>query len=152
MTNVGNTYLVPDTLEPDLNRVQAYWDGLKRGENSIPFWDDVKFSLRARLAREAVLVEVFENPQRFRFDIVGEDVARRYGEAFTGKFSNEIAARSPLDDFTGQCRATVERGAPTYYRHEPKPQANDGYARMILPLWGNGRIEMLLAAVAPSAS
>jgi hypothetical protein len=151
MTRAVNTFLVPDTLEPDLNRVRAYWDGLKRGGNDIPFWDDVKFSLRARLAREAVLMEVFENPQRFRFDIVGEDVVRRYGKIITGMFSDEIDARVPLDEFTTQCRATVEGRVPTYYRKAPsgKPEQNGGYSRLILPLWGNGRIEMLLAAIDP---
>jgi hypothetical protein len=151
MTRAVNTFLVPDTLEPDLNRVRAYWDGLKRGGNDIPFWDDVKFSLRARLAREAVLMEVFENPQRFRFDIVGEDVVRRYGKTITGMFSDEIDARVPLDEFTTQCRATVEGRVPTYYRKVPsgKPEQNGGYSRLILPLWGNGRIEMLLAAIGP---
>jgi hypothetical protein len=90
---------------------------LKCGENDIPFWDDVKFSLRTRLAREALLVEVFENPQRFRFDIVGEDITNRYGKAISGRFSDEIDLSAPLEQFTSQCRATVERRIPTYYRH-----------------------------------
>jgi hypothetical protein len=125
---------------------------LKRGGNDIPFWDDVKFSLQARLAREAVLVEAFEDPLRFRFDIVGADIVHQYGEAIAGKFSDEIEARAPLDQFTAQCRTTVERRIPTYFRHAAagEPQRKDGYARLILPLWGNGRIEMLLAAIAPS--
>jgi hypothetical protein len=61
MTSDGGTFLLPDQLETDLDRVQAYWNGLKRGDNEIPFWDDVKFSTRARLARGVVLLEVFEN-------------------------------------------------------------------------------------------
>jgi len=151
MAGGAQTFLMPDTLEPDLRRVQAYWNGLKRGENDIPFWDDVKFSLRSRLAREAVLVEALATPPRFRFDIVGEDVTQRYGEAIAGKFSDEIDPRVPLDAFTAQCRATIERRGPTYHRHAAggKPQEKSGYARLILPLWGNGRIEMLLAAIAP---
>jgi hypothetical protein len=153
MMGAVGSFPLPDTLEPDLNRVCAYWQSLKRGENDIPFWDDVKFSLRARLAREALLIEVFENPQRFRFDIVGEDVVRRYGKAFSGMFSDEIDARMPLDEFTTQCRTTVERRVPTYYRKAPsdKPEQDGGYSRLILPLWGNGRIEMLLAAIASSS-
>ena len=85
-------------------------------ENNIPFWDDLKFSLRTRLAREALLIEVFENPQRFHFDVVGEDVTNRYGKAISGTFSDEIDLSAPLEEFTGQCRATVERRIPTYYR------------------------------------
>ena len=81
MTSEGGTYLLPDRLEPDLDRVRAYWNGLKRGDNDIPFWDDVKFSMKARLARDVLLIEAFENPLRFRFDLVGDDITQRYGTA-----------------------------------------------------------------------
>jgi len=50
----------------------------------------------------------------------------------------------PIDELTNQCRATVERRAPTYFRHAPA--GGTGYSRLILPLWGNGRIEMLIGA------
>src|SRR5208282_3380160 len=119
MTSNGGTYLLPDRLEPDLVRVQAYWNDLKRGENDIPFWDDVMFSMRARLARDVLLIEAFENPLRFRFDLVGDDITQRYGAAITGKFSDEIDLSAPMDELTNQCRATVERREPTYFRYAP---------------------------------
>jgi hypothetical protein len=142
-------YSVPLTLEPELVRVHEYWQGLKRGANDIPFWDDLKISLQTRLAQETVLIEVFENPQRFRFDMVGEDVTKRYGKAFNGKFADEIDPHEPLNEFESQCRTTVERRAPTYYRNGPTNKGADDnvYSRLILPLWGNGRVEMLLGAV-----
>jgi hypothetical protein len=152
MTSDGGTYLLPDRLEPDLDRVRAYWNGLKRGDNDIPFWDDVKFSMKARLARDVLLIEAFENPLRFRFDLVGDDITQRYGTAIIGKFSDEIHLHPPIDELTSQCRATVERRAPTYFRCVPskKPQATGevGYSRLILPLWGGARVEMMLGAVA----
>ena len=152
MTSDGGTYLLPDRLEPDLDRARAYWNGLKRGGNDIPFWDDVKFSMQARLARDVIVLEAFENPLRFRLDLVGDDITHRYGAAITGKFSDEIDLHPPIDELTRQCVATVECRAPTYFRHapagKPPPEGGAGYSRLILPLWGNGRIEMLLGAVA----
>ncbi len=149
--NNGGTYLLPDQLESELDRVHAYWNGLKRGGNDIPFWDDVKFSMQSRLARDIIVIEVFDNPLRFRFDLVGDDIVRHYGAAITGKFSDEIDPHRPFDELAAQCQATVERRAPTYFRHPPaggvSPAAGAGYSRMILPLWGNGRIEMLIGAV-----
>jgi hypothetical protein len=145
MMSEGGTFLLPDRLEPDLERVQAYWNRLKRGDNDIPFWDDVKFSMQARLAREVMLIEVFENPLRFRFDLVGEDLTRRYGAAVVGKFTDEVDLRPPLDQLTGQCVATVERRAPTYFLHAAAG-GGTGYSRLVLPLWGNGHIEMLIGA------
>ena len=144
-------YSLPDELEPDLSRVHAYWNGLKRGANDIPFWDDVKFSLRSRLGRESMLIDVFENPLRFRFDLIGADLTERYGGTIDNKFFGEIDLHAPFDELTLQCQATVEGCAPTYYYQTAVRKGDTehpaGYARLLLPLWGNGRIEMLLGAV-----
>jgi hypothetical protein len=151
MTGDVRNYSLPDELEPDLSRVQAYWIGLKRGANDIPFWDDVKFSLQSRLGRESMLIGVFDNPLRFRFDLMGADLTEWYGEATGNRFLDEIQLHAPFDELIRQCRATVEGGAPTYYRRTAAGQGGadhpGGYARLLLPLWGNCRIEMLLGAV-----
>ena len=146
-------FSLPDELGPDLTRIQAYWNGLKRGANDIPFWDDVKVTLRSRLGRESMLIDVFENPLRFRFDIMGTDLAEWYGEATGNRFLDEVELRAPFDELASQCRATVEGRAPTYCRRQVAGKGGakglGGYARLLLPLWGNGRIEMLLGAVVP---
>jgi hypothetical protein len=156
MTSHGGTYLLPDHLEPELDRVRGYWHGLKRSDNDIPFGDDVKFSVHGRLARDVVLIETFGDPPRFRFDLVGDDIVQRYGAAIAGKFSDEIELHPPLDELTGQCGATIERRAPTYFRRAATDMTTagrvTGYSRLILPLWGNGRIEMLICAVVSSAA
>jgi hypothetical protein len=144
MTSAGETFLLPDRLEPELERIQAYWNSLKRGENNIPFWDDVKFSTLTQLSRDVMLIEAFEGPPRFRFDLVGDDITQRYGTAINGKFTDEVDLHAPIDRLTDQCRVTVERGVPTWFRHAG---ADGGaYSRLVLPLWGNGYIEMLIAA------
>jgi hypothetical protein len=143
MISEGGAFALPDLLEPDLERVQAYWNGLKRGENSMPFWDDVKLSTQAPLADHIMMIAAFENPLRFRFDLVGEDVTRRYGATIAGKFTDEVHPHPPIDRVTEQCLATVERGAPTYFCHTA---GGANYSRLILPLWGNGHVEMLIAA------
>jgi hypothetical protein len=149
-------YSLPDELEPDLTHIRAYWNGLKRGSNDIPFWDDVKFSLRSRLGRESMLIDVFENPLRFRFDLIGTDLTDWYGKAIANKFLDEIEPRAPFDDLIRQSKATVEGCAPTYYCQAAAgkrvAEHPGGYARLLLPLWGNGRIEMLLGAVVPSTA
>ena len=40
----ANPFPLPATLKPLLQRVLSYWDDLKRGENAIPFSDDVNLS------------------------------------------------------------------------------------------------------------
>jgi osmotically-inducible protein OsmY len=149
LTGGARSYSLPAELEPDLARIQAYWNGLKRGENDIPFWDDVKLSLRSRLGRESMLIDVFENPLRFRFNLMGADVANWYGGTPGNSFLDEIDLHAPFNELTLQCKAAVESCAPTYYFQTGNADAghSDGYARLLLPLWGNGRIEMLLGAV-----
>jgi hypothetical protein len=152
MTEEVRSYSLPDKLEPDLSRVHAYWSGLKRGANDVPFWDDVKFSMRSRLGRESMLIDVFENPLRFRFDLIGTDLIEWYGETIGNKFLGEIDLHAPFDELTLHCQATVEGRAPTYCQTAVRNSDAEhpvGYARLLLPLWGNGRIEMLLGAVVP---
>jgi len=149
-------FSLPGDLGPDLTRIQAYWNGLKRGSNDIPFWDDVKFSLRSRLGRESMLIDVFESPIRFRFDLIGEDLTDWYGETIGNRFLDEVELRAPFDDLIQQSKTSVERRAPTYYRQAGAGKGDaghpGGYARLLLPLWGNGRIEMLLGAVVPNTA
>ena len=47
---MSNPFSLPAKLSPDLARVRDYWDGLKRGENKIPFADDVNLSGLSRFA------------------------------------------------------------------------------------------------------
>jgi hypothetical protein len=145
MTNEGGAFALPDRLEPDLERAHAYWNGLKRGDNDIPFWDDVKFSMQARLARELMIIEAFENPLRFRFDLVGDDLTRRYGAGLAGRFTDEVDIHPPIDSLTDQCRATVGLRVPTYFQHLSTDHGTS-YSRLVLPLWGSGHIEMLIGA------
>ncbi len=51
-----------------------------------------------------------------------------------------MALDGRLKFLRAQASATVEARAPTFYR-------GAGYARMLLPMWGDGRIGMLLGAL-----
>lgn len=134
-------FSLPDDLSPAIARIRAYWQGLKRADNDMPFWDDVKLSALGDQADNALLIDAFEKPERFRFNTVGEELTRRYGEPLNGKFLDEIALRDPFGFMRAQCSATVEMRAPTYYE-------SGTASRLVLPMWGEGHISMLLGAVA----
>jgi hypothetical protein len=133
-------FSLPAKLSADLAGVKAYWEGLKRAGNEMPFWDDVKPSALGERAGTVVLIDVFEKPERFRFNVLGKALAQRYGEPLASKFLEELTLRDPFDYLLAQCSATVEARAPTYYE-------SGGVARLLLPMWGDGRIGMLLGAV-----
>lgn len=143
---------LPKALDPDLDRVRAYWDSLKRGEADMPFWDDVKISSLADLADAVMLIDVLGEPVRFRLNFAGRRVIDRYGEAINGRFLDELDRRSPLEYLLAQCSATVESRQPTFYRHAAGRTRSVGapspYSRLLLPMWGDGHIGMLLAAFA----
>jgi hypothetical protein len=145
-------YSVPSRLEAELARVRAYWEELKRGEAGMPFWDDVNLAALPDLSGRLMLIDVFDKPLRFRFGIVGEQLKARYRADVAGRFSDEIEIRHPFQYLNSQGLATIESRAPTYYRHDVGERggsrATEGYSRLILPLWGDGRIGMLFEAVA----
>lgn len=139
MTKVPHPFAPPEKLSSEVGRVRAYWDGLKRGENAVPFADDVKLSALPGFESRLVLVDVFEKPQRFRLNIVGGDIRDWYGADLAGKFVDEIEAKGPLAYFIAQASATVEAAKPTYH--------HDGFERLLLPLWGGGYVSTLLGTI-----
>jgi hypothetical protein len=136
----------PRTLGPGLERVFDHWNALKRGAADIPFSDDMKIGSLPALASRLLLIDVFEKPERFRIDYLGDEIAGDGRGAAPGRFIDEIALRPPFDYLRSQASATVERGAPTWFRGEA-PGSGEGYGRLLLPLWGDGRISMLLGAI-----
>jgi hypothetical protein len=134
---------LPDKLERDLARVLSYWQGLRRAENSMPFWDDLKLSALADLPVPTLLVDVFASPERFRFNYLASELAQKSGEGLLHTFADDVELRDPFAFLRAQCSATVEARMPTYYRGGAAP----AFARLLLPMWGDGRISMLLGAV-----
>jgi hypothetical protein len=139
MTTPSQPFALPEQLSSELGRVRDYWGGLKRGENAVPFADDVKLSALPGFQSRLVLVDVFARPQRFRLNIVGSDIRDWYGADLAGQFVDEIEAKGPLEYFIAQASTTAEAAAPTYHR--------DGFVRLLLPLWGGGYVSMLLGTI-----
>ena len=150
--NTSTPFALPRKLEPDLARVREYWEGLKRGDADVPFWDDVNLSTVPTLSGRLMLIEVFDKPVRFRLGMLGEELKERHGGDVLGKFLDEIDVRAPLQYLNSQSSAAVESCAPAYYRHglarRSGSRTTDAYSRLLLPMWGDGRIGMLLGGVA----
>jgi hypothetical protein len=145
MQSISRPYSLPQHLEPNLTRVLAYWEGLKRGEANMPFWDDMNISALPDLLDRLMLIDVFNKPIRFRLAIVGDAIKAQHGGEVVGKFLDELEVHDPLSYLNSQSSATVESRAPTYYR---SPEAGrGGYSRLLLPMWGDGHVGMLLGAI-----
>jgi hypothetical protein len=140
---------IPTKLSSGFRRILAYWQNLRRGENSVPFSDDVQLSSLPELADRLMLLDVFDNPQRFRFSLVGKQIESRYGPELAGKFLDHIDAKVPFEFLSAQASATVEARTPTFFSNRTATGGGRhvGYGRLLLPLWGGGRVGMILGAV-----
>ncbi|WP_293677426.1 hypothetical protein [uncultured Phenylobacterium sp.] len=136
-------FTVPARLAPDLARVHAYWRGLLRGAATMPFWDDAKLSDLPDLTARLFLIDAFQDPERFRFAQVGAAIG---GQELEGRFLDETDLANPFAFLRAQCSVTIECAGPTCFRAE-EAGAREPYSRLLLPMWGDGRISMLLGAV-----
>ena len=136
----SHPFPLPDTLPRDLAAVHATWRTLRRGGNEIPFSDDLDPAALRKVAGQVLLLDVFDKPERFRFSHIAGDLLLAQETALSGKFIDEVDLAAPLAFLRAQASATVEARAPTCYAHMTG-------ARILLPMWGDGRVSLLLGAV-----
>lgn len=142
-----------EAMGADLVRAQNHWQRLMRGENSVPFADDINLAALSVFKHSTVLLQVFYEPTRFRVEIAGRRVEDQCDDPIAGKFLDEIRLRPPLDALPAQCRRAIDTRSPSYWRHEPAAGSKaPEYARLILPFWENGRVDKLLVAISPGQS
>jgi hypothetical protein len=142
MTSSGTFTPIPGDLDPALRQILTYWEGLRRADNSMPFWDDVNLSVLPEAAGRLLLLDAFAAPERFRINTIGPDLAAEQSTSLRSKFIDDLALSGQLQDLRAQATATIAARAPTFHR-------GAGFSRILLPMWGDGHIGMLLGAVDP---
>jgi hypothetical protein len=150
MVLAAQPFPLPRKLSPALASAYRHWKALIRAENAMPFSDDISLLRLGKLAPNLLLIDVFSAPQRFRFNHLGEKTIAKLGADMSGKFADELDLHEPLNYFLAQASATVEAAAPTIYASSPprpKKTRRGGYSRILLPAWGNGRVDLLLGAI-----
>jgi hypothetical protein len=115
----------------DDHPIWAAWS-LRRRENEMPFWDDVKLLASPDLIGRPMLIDVFANTKRFRFSFVGAALSHWSKDSVAGKFADEIELRTPFDYFRSQCSATVEGRRPTFF-HRRYGEVS-AFSRLLLPM------------------
>ncbi len=146
MSKPANPFALPDSLQGELARVHAKWEDLRRAGNTIPFWDDLNPATMSAESGRLLLLDVFEKPERFRFTFADPNLMPSQEVALSGKFIDDVALGDNFAFLRAQASATVEARAPTYYRCGSRG-LSPGFARLLLPMWGDGRINMLLGSV-----
>ena len=85
-------FALPENLPSTLAPIYEYWKTLIRGENTMPFSDDVNLSQLSELSDNLILVDVFAEPQRFRFNYLGKQLVRQLGSNIKDRFADELGA------------------------------------------------------------
>ncbi len=145
MKHSSHPFCLPHTLDTDLARIEAYWRGLLRGVAEMPFADDLDLNALPELREQLLVIEVFAEPERLRFDIVGEAIG---APEIVGRFADEFEPKTPFEFLRAQASATLECAAPTFFKHDEGAAASGrGYSRLLLPMWGDGHISLVLGAI-----
>lgn len=143
---VMHPYSAPRSLPPRLERARAYWLSLIRRGAPMPFWDDLSPADMGNIVDDVFTLEVFDKPERFRFALVGEGLEAGGVRDLEGAFLGEGPLASPFDFLLSQASATVEAARPTLHRSAAPGRC----ARLLLPMWGDGRVGLLLGVIDPS--
>ncbi len=148
MAEPTQPFPLPRKLPSGLASVHRYWQSLVRGENAIPFSDDVNLSQLPELSADLMLIDVFAGPQRFRFNRLGKNIISAFGSDITGQFADQLDLHKPFDYLLSQASAAVEGQLPTFYSDGPAEGGDEaGCSRILLPTWGNGQVNLLLGAI-----
>jgi hypothetical protein len=137
-----NPLTIRDNLDLDLEGAVALWNQLRRAENNMPFSDDLKFSDLSRLSAKPFVLSVFASPERFRFEFLHKNLQ---GAATAGRFVDEMPPEKYFSYLRAQSSATLEAAEPTFLRISE--DFGRSFGRVLLPMWGNGQINMLFGAI-----
>jgi hypothetical protein len=140
----------PAGLSETLRPLYLYWVAAC-GEKQMPARADIDpVEMPIQLLSNLVLVDVVSGPLRFRYRVMGTDVARMLGEDWTARFLDQIP--DVHESIRQQYQATVEISKPTvkmneYDRYDPSLMQHKllRYERLLMPLSENGiNVTMLL--------
>jgi len=131
---------------PQLARLYNYWDD-KRGNRAMPTRSDIDPMELRPLLPNLALIDVEENPHRYRYRLVGTELVTILGQELTGKYLDEMPML--FRRFAGNAYAEVlARKAPTYAVFDANiPMFRTvRYKRLLLPLSPDGEwVNMVVA-------
>lgn len=132
--------------QPVLQKLRAYWDA-KRGARPYPSRDDIDPMELRFILGSLILIDVEQDPLRFRYRLFGSEIARRQGFDMTGKYLDqhpwpELAAMA-LETY----RQVLGTGLPAHIQRRGLVDGNTvNHISLVLPL-GHTQVEMLMAGV-----
>ncbi len=141
---------VDDISTPLLAQLYVYWRSKFKGDR-LPSRPDIAPQEMKALLPYLWLMDVEEEPQRFRFRLIGTMVTTWAGREFTGEYVDFPIFGSNSEAIARQYAAVVSSRRPTIHRQRaPWPGREfHYYEKLMLPLISpsGARVDMLLCAL-----
>jgi hypothetical protein len=134
---------------PYLRRLFAYWQDKRRGRD-FPSRRDLDPREFAFALGHVLLIDVLENPQRFRFRLHGSVLSFRARYDMTGRMVDELPNEENRAVLLARCCQLVETKRPCFARSQRVVDGLVyGYEVVWLPLSSDGTtVDMLLGGLA----
>jgi len=81
---------IADIRSPRIRRLSDYWEEQRSARGTLPRRSDVTPDRLRDLLPHIIIVDVEQDPQRFRYRLVGTRVVEYNGFEFTGRYLGEI--------------------------------------------------------------
>lgn len=141
-------------LDPRLKELYAYWNA-RRGDRRMPRRSDIDPPLDLRhLLGRLLLADVVRPgnamPARFRFRLVGSELAQEASVDMTGRWLEEFPHAVYREYMTVNYGIVAATGQPRRtLRHFVADDRVWSYEALVLPLGHDNLVDMLLAGVMP---
>ncbi len=136
----------PDSLTDPLRHLRDVWEQAKSVRTDMARAEDFDFALLREDADHLLVFEVMDQPLQLRVETAGCWITEAYGETLAGRSVESLSERAPLEEIWIQAMAAVRDRRPVYFRRET---GSLPYERIVLPLWGESRVEKLVCAISP---
>ena len=136
------------TARPEVVALFDYWRSKAPRQGVLPGRQHIDPIEIPRLLQYAWLLDVVDDPRRFRVRLVGTELVRTGTPARTGDFMADHMPPDRREALLAELEAVVQSGEPMWYRG-PVILRHDTYVqeveRIVLPLAADGQhVDMLL--------
>ncbi len=138
-----------DIETPYLRRLYAYWDEKRHGR-ALPARRDLDPREFAFALGHVLLIDVLEDPQRFKFRLHGSVLSFRARYDMTGRMVDELPNDENRAVLLDRCRDLVATRRPCFARSQRMiDNQTFGYEVVWMPLSSDGEsVDMLLGGLA----
>jgi len=139
----------PEQMHPRARQLLDYWESIRPAPNVLPGRENFQPAAVAPLLASLSLLDVFRNPLRFRYRVVGSSLTVAGYSARAGDWFDEVVPPLPRGERPAEPMIeVVHSGRPSWVLAPPRMPQVRGVAeieRLILPLARDGRtVDMLL--------